>query len=131
MLEELSFLTNVPVTVCFQHQCLNTVDLREQVKPLLFGDGLLPQQLQYYGTHQVPFILKLKGAFVLETDRREVKYTIQTVHELCWHGKAYPSNIWNINNTKQNKILQLVIIQQHKLIFILFQTPFKNLAIFH
>lgn len=42
-----------------------TVNLREQVKPLLFGDGLLPQQLQYYGTHQVPFVLKLKGAFVL------------------------------------------------------------------
>lgn len=47
------------------------INLREQVKPLLFGDGLLPQQLQNYGTHQVPFVLKLKGAFVLQTDRRD------------------------------------------------------------
>lgn len=74
--EKLSFITDI-LPVCLQHPCGN---LREQVKPLLFGDGLLPQQLQHYGTHQVPFILKLKGAFVLEADRSEVKYNIQTVH---------------------------------------------------
>lgn len=45
-------------------------NLREQVKPLLFGDRLLSQQLQHYGTHQVPFIFKLKGAFVLSTQRK-------------------------------------------------------------
>lgn len=58
------------------------VNSREQVEPLLFGDGLLPQQLQYYGTHQLPFVLKLKGAFVLKTDRREVNYLVQTVREI-------------------------------------------------
>lgn len=56
-------------------------NLREQVKPLLLGHRLLSQELQYYGTHQVPFVLKLKGAFVLETDGTEVNYTIYTVHQ--------------------------------------------------
>ena len=49
-------LTDLPISI----RCWVTVNSREQVKPLLFGDGLLPQQLQHYGTHQVPFILELK-----------------------------------------------------------------------
>lgn len=36
-----------------------TENSREQVEPLLFGDGLLPQELQHDGAHQVPFVLKL------------------------------------------------------------------------
>lgn len=55
---------------------LGRANLREQVKPLLFGDGLLSQELQNYGTHQVPFILELKGAFVLGTQEENVLHDL-------------------------------------------------------
>lgn len=56
MLKVLGFLTIFLVPRCFN---VTEKNLREQVEPLLFGDGLLPQQLQHDGPHQVPFVLKL------------------------------------------------------------------------
>lgn len=40
--------------------------LREQIEPLLLGDGLLSEQLENDGPHQIPFVLKLKGPLVLD-----------------------------------------------------------------
>lgn len=40
--------------------------LREQVKPLLLGDGFLSEQLENDGSHRVPLVLKLQGPLVLE-----------------------------------------------------------------
>jgi len=36
----------------------------------LLGDGLLSEQLEDDGPHQVPLVLKLQGPFVLEEDER-------------------------------------------------------------
>lgn len=40
--------------------------LREQVEPLLLSDGLLSEQLENDGSHQIPLVLKLQGPLVLE-----------------------------------------------------------------
>ncbi|TNN77759.1 hypothetical protein EYF80_012057 [Liparis tanakae] len=40
--------------------------LREQVEPLLLGDGFLSEQLENDGSHRIPLVLKLQGALVLE-----------------------------------------------------------------
>lgn len=40
--------------------------LREQVEPLLLSHRLLTKQLQDNWPHQIPFVLKLEGPFVLE-----------------------------------------------------------------
>lgn len=81
------------------HNLTNEHVLREQVEPLLLGDGLLSEQLENDGSHQIPLVLKLQGAFVLEEEEneREVRSVLGEKTRCCFKPLS-PFLTLNLNN---------------------------------